>query len=115
MTRKDAIEAIKCNWPDSRYTILREALDMAVKALEDVTDKNVGKMTNADRIRAMTDEELVNLHYSGSAHCIASDPTVCDRHDFIGNLTPCEQCYLKWLQQPAEEDDHDERKENENV
>ena len=43
MTRKDAIEAIKCNWPDSRYTILREALDMAVKALEDVTDKNVGK------------------------------------------------------------------------
>ena len=58
MTRKDAIEAIKCNWPDSRYTILREALDMAVKALEDVTDKNVGKMTNADRIRAMSDEEL---------------------------------------------------------
>ena len=63
--------------------------------------------TNADRIRAMTDEELVKLHYSGSAHCIADDPTVCDRHDFIGNLTPCEQCYLKWLQQPAEEDDHD--------
>ena len=43
MTRKDAIEAIKCNWPDSRYTILREALDMAVKALEDVTDKDVEK------------------------------------------------------------------------
>ena len=79
---------------------------MAVKALEDVTDKNVGKMTNADRIRAMTDEELMKLHYSGSAHCIADDPTVCDRHDFIGNLTPCEQCYLKWLQQSAEEDDH---------
>ena len=107
MTRKDAIEAIKCNWPDSRYTILREALDMAVKALEDVTDRNVGKMTNADRIRAMSDEELVNLHYNGSAHCIADDPTVCDRHDFIGNLTPCEQCYLKWLQQPAEEDKHE--------
>ena len=107
MTREEAIEAIKCNWPDSRYTILREALDMAVKALEDVTDKNVGNMTNADRIRSMTDEELVELHYSSSAHCIASDPTVCDRHDFIGNLTPCEQCYLKWLQMPAEEDDHE--------
>ena len=108
MTRKDAIEAIKCNWPDGRYTILREALDMAVKALEDVTDKNVGKMTNADRIRSMTDEELVELHYSSSAHCIADDPTVCDRHDFIGNLTPCEQCYLKWLQQPAREEDKHE-------
>ena len=35
MTREEAIEAIKCNWPDSRYTILREALDMAVKVLED--------------------------------------------------------------------------------
>ena len=35
MTIEEAIEAIKCNWPDSRYTILREALDMAVKALED--------------------------------------------------------------------------------
>ena len=84
---------------------------MAVKALEDVTDKNVGKnepLTNAQKIRAMTDEELVNLHYSGSAHCIASDPTVCDRHDFIGNLTPCEQCYLKWLQQPAREEDKHE-------
>ena len=67
------------------------------------------QMTNADRIRSMTDEELVELHYSSSAHCIADDPTVCDRHDFIGNLTPCEQCYLKWLQQPCgEEDKHED-------
>ena len=112
MTREEAIEAIKCDWPDSRYTIRREALDMAISALreQDVADKDVGKnepLTNAQKIRAMSDEELVNLHYSSSAHCIASDPTVCDRHDFIGNLTPCEQCYLKWLQQPAEEDDHE--------
>ena len=33
MTGEEAIEAIKCNWPDSRYTILREALDMAISAL----------------------------------------------------------------------------------
>ena len=33
MTNEEAIEAIKCNWPDSRYTILREALDMAIAAL----------------------------------------------------------------------------------
>ena len=97
-----------------------QAIIMAISALrqQDVADKHVWKnepLTNAQKIRSMTDEELVNLHYSGSAHCIASDPTVCDRHDFIGNLTPCEQCYLKWLQQPADEDGHDERKENENV
>ena len=40
MTREKAIEAIKCNWPDSRYTILREALDMAISALRE-QDENM--------------------------------------------------------------------------
>ena len=98
MTRKDAIEAIKCNWPDSRYTILREALDMAVKALEDVTDKNVGKMTNADRIRAMSDEELaVFLADADVEYCHVG---LCKDGE------TCRICCLKWLQMPAEEDDH---------
>ena len=99
MTRKDAIEAIKCNWPDSRYTILREALDMAVKALEDVTDKNVEKMTNADRIRAMSDEELAEFikHIKvRAAFCKA----VKDNDAFEA------LCSAEWLKQPAEEDDH---------
>ena len=90
MTREEAIEAIKCNWPDSRYTILREALGMAVKALEDVTDKNVGKMTNADRIRAMTDEELAELLFR-----VGYD-----------NGWGMKEYALEWLQQPAEEDDY---------
>ena len=90
MTRKDAIEAIKCNWPDSRYTILREALDMAVKALGDVTDKNVGKMTNADRIRAMSDEELAKL--------------LCCTGWRMFEYKEC----LEWLQQPAGEEDKHE-------
>ena len=44
MTIEEAIEAIKCNWPDSRYTILREALDMAISALkeQDAANKDVG-------------------------------------------------------------------------
>ena len=99
MTRKDAIEAIKCNWPDSRYTILREALDMAVKALEDVTDKNVGKMTNADRIRAMSDKELAEFikHIKvRAALCKA-----VKNNDAFEEL-----CSAEWLQRPAEEDDH---------
>ena len=91
MTRKDAIEAIKCNWPDSRYTILREALDMAVKALEDVTDKNVGKMTNADRIRAMSDEELAGFLFQVG-------------YDHRWGL---KEYAIEWLQQPAEEDDNE--------
>ena len=103
MTRKDAIEAIKCNWPDSRYTILREALDMAVKALGDVTDKNVGKMTNADRIRAMSDEELATMlkdYKDCSKNCIISNGKHCYQ------ICEEESVLLKWLQQSAEEDDH---------
>ena len=59
MTREEAIEAIKCNQPDSRYTVLSEALDMAVKALEDVTDKNVGKNEplTLDELRQMDGED----------------------------------------------------------
>ena len=94
MTREDAIEAIKCNWPDSRYTILREALDMAVKALEDVTDKNVGKMTNSDRIRAMSDEELAELIDRETDSCAPTGD--CEKMS-----RDCKACWLEWLQQPA--------------
>ena len=100
MTRSEAIEAIKCNWPDSRYTILREALDMAVKALEDVTDKNVGKMTNADRIRSMTNEELAEFLWNFNLADVSTDK--------LGEFGPHMFRYRlkEWLQRPAEEDDH---------
>ena len=100
MTKVEAIEAIKCNWSDSRYTILREALDMAVKALEDVTDKNVGKVTNADRIRSMSDEELAEFLWDFN---LADVSTVK-----MGEFGPHMFRYRlkEWLQQPAEEDDH---------
>ena len=101
MTREEAIEAIKCNWPDSRYTILRDALDMAVKALEDVADKNVEKMTNADRIRAMSDEELAEFikHIKvRAAFCKA----VKDNDAFEA------LCSAEWLKMPAEEDDYEQ-------
>ena len=54
-----------------------------------------GQMTNADRIRSMSDEELAELivvkikdiHHQGMRELAYS-------------------AWLKWLQQPAEEDDH---------
>ena len=100
MTREEAIEAIKCNWPDSRYTILREALDMAVKALEDVTDKDVGKMTNADRIRAMSDEELVE--FIKNIKVRAALCKAVKNNDAFEEL-----CSAEWLQMPAEEGKHE--------
>ena len=100
MTREEAIEAIKCNWPDSRYTILREALDMAVKALEDVTDKNAEKMTNADRIRTMSDEELAEFIKHIKVRAVFCK-ALKDNDTFEA------LCSAEWLQMPAEEDKHD--------
>ena len=103
MTREEAIEAIKCNWPDRRYTILREALDMAISALrqQDVTGKDVGKMTNAQKIRSMSDEELAEFLWDFN---LADVSTVK-----MGEFGPHMFRYRlkEWLQQPAEEDDHE--------
>lgn len=37
-TEQEAIEAIKCNMPTSGYYMLREALEIAIKALEEVIE-----------------------------------------------------------------------------
>lgn len=62
MTNEEAIEAIKCNWPDSRYTILREALDMAISALrqqETVTNRNgLNEPLTLDELRKMDGEPV---------------------------------------------------------
>lgn len=60
--------------------------------------------TNADRIRAMSDEELAHLLTTGHGNF---DCSVCK----IGDQRKCdmecgERC-LAWLQQPAEEGDHE--------
>ena len=78
MTTNEAIEAIKCNWPDSRYTILREALDMAVKALEDVPDKDVGKNEPLT-----LDDAIAHL-----------DDTLSD----TGHKWSCESCRMEHVQ-----------------
>lgn len=53
-------------------------------------------MTNADRIRAMSDEELASLIMG-----IPDYP--CDEKIPAGECDEkCEKCILEWLQQPAE-------------
>ena len=39
MNREEAIDAIKCNYPPENYSVLREALDMAIEALEGIKDE----------------------------------------------------------------------------
>lgn len=144
MTQEEAIKVLRTESVEiggNAVSVTRwlMALDAVVKALEDVTDKDVGKMTNADRIRATTDEELAEFLSSiaygretpwsepfDEKFCKSCPTTTCtvegyhhpmDLHecDFTDGKCPHGSDIVWWLQQPALEDDHDERKENENV
>ena len=100
MTREDAIKVLRTESVEiggNAVSVARwmTALDVAIKALEDVTDNNVGKMTNADRIRAMSDEELVNVVPCPLGFSMFRCPI--ERQ--------CGPCKHEWLQMPAEEDD----------
>lgn len=59
------------------------------------------KLSNGDRIRAMSDEELAKFISIQSDDCLCSDNSKCDYH--CGGDS-CLKVLLDWLQQPAEED-----------
>ena len=103
MTRERAAELL------SGVTVLDdpemvEAHRAAISALrqQDVTDKYVGKMTNAQKIRAMNDEELAEFLWDFN---LADVSTVK-----MGEFGPHMFRYrLKdWLQQPSGEEDKHE-------
>ena len=85
-----------------------DALNMAISALRqqghfrEVT-KKVEPLTNAQKIRSMADEELVNFLMSlmGHAQCFAEG--IFPYHPCPQNHN-CKQCGIDWLQQPAEEE-----------
>lgn len=53
-------------------------------------------LTNGDRIRAMTDEELAEFLSFGTRSCSGVDADECSRTD------DCTECRLAWLKKPAE-------------
>ena len=65
------------------------------------------QMTNADRIRAMSNEELATFISEIADECERN--TECNQHCYGCDIEYCvrESC-LKWLQRPAEEDDHEQ-------
>ena len=57
------------------------------------------QMTNADRIRAMSDEELAELLDHELGCPITGD---CEKMS-----RDCNACWLDWLQQPGKENDYE--------
>ena len=113
MTKKEAIKVLRTESIElggSVPSVCRfwEALDMAIAALMEQEGKDTNVPTNADRIRAMSDKELAEFLWNFNLADVSTDK--------LGEFGPHMFRYRlkEWLQQPAE-DDHDERKENENV
>ena len=97
MTREEAIKVLRTESVEiggNAVSVCRfwDALDIAIKSLEDVIDKDVGTMTNAQKIRSMSDGEL--------AECLFQ----------IGydNGWSRKEYAIEWLQQPAGEEDKHE-------
>ena len=116
MTREEAIEVLENGewWEEltewymvvhPEHNKLHDAVDMAISVLrQQKTVKNRNglnePLTNAQKIRAMTDEELAEFIIS-IPMCVGEDK------DLNCEIDVCKECFLKWLQQPAEEDKHD--------
>ncbi len=59
-------------------------------------------ITNADRIRSMTDEELARFIVRKRVQCPDGYTSVFGPHCVEEN--GCEQCWLEWLRQETKED-----------
>ena len=110
MTREEAIEILRKNRPTSDPrpcgVELCDAVDMAISALRKQehfreATKKVEPLTNAQKIRSRTDEELAEFLWNFN---LADVSTVK-----MGEFGPHMFRYRlkEWLQQPAEEDDHE--------
>ena len=74
-----------------KITMCREEMDDGIGCAEFVA-KDTNVLTNADRIRAMSDEELANI--------MAGTPICKERYmDCIKDGLDCEACLLEWLKQ----------------
>ena len=77
-----------------------KALDMAIAALREQEGKDTNAPTNADSIRAMSDEELAEF-----IKHIKVRAALCKA---VGNNDAFEElCSAECLQRPAEEDKHE--------
>ena len=79
---------------------MSEQMQELADRYEKATGKKFGAKTNAQKIRAMSDKELAEFLADADAeYCHVG---LCQDGE------TCRICCLKWLQQPAEEDKHEQ-------
>lgn len=68
--------------------------------------RRVRRVTNADRIRSMTDDELAELlrKIRGGCRGLTTESYACDFYFYKEDFTEdCNSCWLDWLKQEAQE------------
>ena len=114
-TCSDCIHESACRiWTDGRFISdtsasvcpNHETVKESSAYLCGVLDERKRKQTNADKIRSMNDQELAVFLSRGIEQC-----NYCQLAVFEGACTEtlCDDAMMKWLQQPAEEVDHEDR------
>ena len=119
-TCADCIHESACRgWTDGRYISdaaasqcpNHETVKESGAYLCGVLDERKRKQTNADRIRAMSDEELakwIDWLFGRCEWCDTDKMATDDCND-----VECTSCILEWLQQPVEESDGNEKRRDE--
>jgi hypothetical protein len=115
MNNKEAIECIRKNWPDCRYSMLREALEKAIATLEAV---ELGDVPNKPSVPfGCTECGVVNGHWHTCSknHIVPNETDVQQlkqaialvreqsKINLIGNENINLQAYLLILEQRREE------------
>lgn len=106
MTREELQSAIQDFWDEafhySKHKISDTSKAIALECMIDASNReNPQPSTNADRIRAMSDEDLASMLFAYKEcgkNCIMSDGKRCYQ------ICDDESTILKWIQQPAEEE-----------
>lgn len=74
---------------------------------EDKRKRTIPKTTNADRIRAMSDEELAEMHVGVGCPPGTDLNELCfgeNGEELLCTPPRCRKCWLKWLKQEATND-----------
>lgn len=85
MTYREAIETIQAHYPNERYTMLREALDMAMNALK-----------AQEEPRALTLEELDAIYQEKDTHVWPYNRPPYMWMEINPNIRPCRGFWVCW-------------------
>lgn len=86
----EAIEAIKANMPTSGYQMLRESLDMAIKALEEIQQyREIGTVEEIKDLLVTISEASEDVDESGISVGLIKDLIRLGKYREIGTVEDC--------------------------